>query len=91
MSTPLDGHGQPLNRDFNAARRATRGLHELIGFLRGIIADQYVSEEETEALAKWCVANREIAGIWPVSTLVQRIDAIYKDDIVYSGGARRLG
>jgi len=81
MAAPLDSDGQPLNRDYNHARRATRAIHELIGFLRGIIADQYVSAEETEALAKWCVANREIADVWPVSTLVQRLERIYEDGI----------
>lgn len=82
MGTALDDQELPLNRDYNAARRATRAIHKLIGFLRGIIADQYVSEEETEALAKWCVANREVADVWPVSALVRRLDAIYEDGIV---------
>jgi NAD-dependent DNA ligase len=82
MATDVDDHGQPVIREFNAARRTTRAVHELIGFLRGIIADKYVSEEETESLAKWCVANREVADIWPVSTIVRRIDAIYADGVV---------
>jgi hypothetical protein len=81
MRTATDNHGQPLNQAFNANRRANRAISELIGFLRGIIADQYVSECECEQLAKWLVANREIADIWPVSALVERIDRIYQDGV----------
>ncbi len=81
MKTATDNHGQPLNQAFNANRRANRAISELIGFLRGIIADQYVSECECEQLAKWLVANREIADIWPVSALVERIDRIYQDGV----------
>ena len=81
MSAPLDRDGQPLAHEYNHARRATRAIHELIGFLRGIIADQYISSEEAESLAKWCVANREIADLWPVTTLVERLDRIYADGV----------
>ena len=81
-TTELDEHGQPIIREYNAARRASRGVHELLGFLRGIIADNFISEQETESLAKWCVANREIADIWPVNVLVRRIDSIYADGLV---------
>ncbi|MFI5086777.1 MAG: BRCT domain-containing protein [Terriglobales bacterium] len=81
MATPLDSDGQPLALNYNHARRATRAIHELIGFLRGIIADQYISSAEAESLAKWCVANREIADVWPVSTLVERLDRIYADGV----------
>ena len=81
MKTATDSHGQPINQRFNVYRRANRAISELIGFLRGIIADQYVSECECEQLAKWIVANREIADIWPVSALVERIDRIYQDGV----------
>lgn len=81
MNAGLDEHGQPLNQHFNYNRRVNRAVSELIGFLRGIIADQYISEAECEQLAKWLVANREISDIWPVSVLVERIDRIYRDRV----------
>jgi len=40
----LDDHGQPLEKALNASRRITRAIHELIGFMRGIIADDYPKE-----------------------------------------------
>ncbi|MBZ5655706.1 MAG: BRCT domain-containing protein [Acidobacteriia bacterium] len=81
MKTASDDHGQPLNQNLNENRRANRAISELIGFLRGIIADRYVSASECEQLAKWLVANREIADIWPESALVERIDRIYRDGV----------
>lgn len=81
MKAALDGHGQPVSATLNQNRRANRAISELIGFLRGIIADQRISEAECEQLAKWLVGNREIADVWPVSALVERIDRIYRDGI----------
>jgi NAD-dependent DNA ligase len=80
MKTGLDVHGQPAIQ-FNYSRRANRAVSELIGFLRGIIADHYISGDECEQLAKWLVANREISEVWPVSALVERIDRIYRDGV----------
>jgi len=81
MGTILNSNGQPINRTFNANRRINRAINELIGYMRGIIADDYVSSKECEQLAKWLIANREIADIWPVSVLVERIDRIYQDGV----------
>lgn len=79
MPIPLDKHGQPFNLDSNYSRRMTRALHELLGLLRGIVADNYVSEVEAETLAKWVVTNREVANEWPVHVLVDRLERIYED------------
>ena len=77
----LDEHGQPLNSNLNQHRRIVRGVHELIGFLRGIIADGCINPAESEGLAKWLVANREIANEWPVSVLADRLAEIYERGI----------
>ncbi len=81
MGIPLDDHGQPLSLSLNYPRRVNRATNELIGFLRGIIADGRVSPEECEQLAKWVVANSEITDLWPINILVQRIERIYNDGI----------
>lgn len=79
MSTNLDAQGQPLVSDYNYSSRVNRGIHELIGFLRGIVADNHINEKESDALGMWLVANRELAEHWPVRTLAQRIERIYAD------------
>ena len=61
--------------------RVSRATSELIGFLRGIVADGHVSPDESEQLARWAVGNREIADLWPVNVLVQRLERIYRDGI----------
>lgn len=81
MSTFLDKDGQPLDSRYNENRRINRALNELSGFLRGIIADRYVSQEETESLAKWLVVNKDIHNSWQVRALADRIDLIYRDGI----------
>jgi NAD-dependent DNA ligase len=81
MPTRLDEDGQPIIAGYNENRRINRALNELSGFLRGIIADNYVSSEETESLAKWLVANKEIHNAWQVRTLAERIDRIYRDGV----------
>ncbi len=80
MSTKLDFHAQP-EPWMNHARRVNRATQELIGFLRGILADGKITTDECDQLAKWLVGNREIADLWPVNVLVQRIDQIYKDGV----------
>ncbi len=80
MATKLDSQAQP-EASMNHARRVNRATNELIGFLRGIIADGFITTDECDALAKWLVGHREISEMWPVNILVERIDRIYKDGV----------
>lgn len=79
--TRLDNDGQPAISGYNENRRINRALNELAGFLRGIIADNYISSEETESLAKWLVANKDIHEAWQVRALADRIAEIYRDGV----------
>jgi hypothetical protein len=81
MATRSDLDGQPVISGYNESRRINRALNELAGFLRGIVADNYVSAEETESLAKWLVANKDIHDTWPVRILADRIALIYQDGV----------
>jgi hypothetical protein len=81
MNPRLDGDGQPVNLEYNSNRRINRAISELLGFLQGIVADQHVSSDECEQLAKWVLANREVADVWPVSAVVERLDRIYQDHV----------
>jgi len=75
----LDDHGQPVNRFLNQHRRLDRGVNELIGFARGVLADGRVDRSEAIALAKWIVANEEVATTWPVSVLSERVMKVFED------------
>lgn len=79
MKTPLDAHGQPVNTRFNASQRITRAINELMGFMRGIVADDHISEGEAEKLAHCLFVNREAAEHWPVNVLAARLNRIYAD------------
>jgi hypothetical protein len=71
--------GQPLSLAWNFQRRVDAGIDELIGLIRGVMADGEVSEGEVHALAAWTLNHGEIAGDWPVNVLVRRLNRIYED------------
>ncbi|MBZ5722733.1 MAG: BRCT domain-containing protein [Acidobacteriia bacterium] len=81
MSAPLDGNGQPISLGLNRTGRINRAINEINGFLRGVLADNYISADECEQLAKWVMGNREVSDIWPVSVLVERLNCIYQDGV----------
>jgi NAD-dependent DNA ligase len=78
----LDAHSQPIETRWNAARRADRTIHELLGLAKGIIADGVVSPEEALLLQNWIAANSEAAHMWPGDVLSQRLELIFADGIV---------
>jgi hypothetical protein len=78
-SAALNADGQPVNRRFNAARRADRDVQELLGLIRGIIADGVVHDSEVIALEEWLAARPDAHDVWPISVLAPRIRAILAD------------
>jgi NAD-dependent DNA ligase len=81
LRTFLDAQGQPDAR-FNAQKRIDRGVSELLGLARGVLADGVVTEAEAHALRNWLHANPDLAGVWPVSALGARLEQIFEDGIV---------
>jgi NAD-dependent DNA ligase len=81
-SLVLDDYGQPQNRAYNQRRRADRAINEMLGLVRGVIADGRVSDEEVESVRHWLVQNAEVAHVWPISVLADRITRIFSDGIV---------
>ena len=75
----FDPDGQPLSRAWNFQRRLDAGIDELIGLIRGIVADALVTESEAAVLAAWVLKHSEIACDWPVNVLVRRLNRIYAD------------
>ena len=81
-STPVDDHGQPLNRDYRKNQVADRQIDEVIGLCKGILADGMVNQGEAETLLKWLENNRESANKWPNCVLYPRIEAMLQDGIL---------
>lgn len=61
------------------ARRLEEGLAEVLGIVRGIVADGEVSPDEADGLAAWTRARPEVAARWPVNLLHRRLGRILRD------------
>jgi hypothetical protein len=75
----LDPDGQP-NPAINIRRRESRDTSELLGIVRGILADGHVSDSEIVFLAEWLLTNQEFAARWPFNRLVERLAAALEDE-----------
>ena len=77
----LDSDAQPTPA-FNASRRIDRGIHEMLGLCRGVLADGHVSVDEALLLMNWMEANPDLVQQWPASALAQRLDRVFADGVV---------
>jgi NAD-dependent DNA ligase len=78
----LDDDGQPVSRALNRSARIDRAVDELIGFLKGVIADDEITDSEVIRLGEWVLMNEEVRGYWPVNVLSKRIDRIFADRMI---------
>ncbi len=78
----LDPHGQPYNVRFNRARRAERDLSEMLGLVKGVLADGQVTASEALRLKEWASTHRDATEQWPVNRLKERLDQIFADNSV---------
>ena len=76
-----DAHGQPVPQ-FGAARISGRNLDELMGFVRGILADGEVSEAEARSLLRWCECNPYAVAEWPGREIAARLSRVFADGVV---------
>lgn len=76
-----DEHGQPEPR-FGAARVAGRSFDELMGFVRGILADGEVTEAEARSLLQWCECNPLAVAEWPGREIAARLNRVFADGVV---------
>ena len=74
-----DPHGQPFNIRFNRARRAERDISELLGLMKGVLADGEVTEMEAGLLRDWACSHADAVEQWPVNRLKDRLDRIFAD------------
>lgn len=75
----LDDHGQPLGLGWNAHRRAERDISELLGVIKGMLADGEVSPSEADYLRAWIARHPDATTKWPVSAICHRIETIFRD------------
>src|SRR3954463_2521073 len=60
MRKDLDHDGQPLREAFNWDRRLDRGMDELIGISRGVLADGVLVLDEARFLLDWLERNEPV-------------------------------
>lgn len=59
--------------------RVEQGLAEMVGVIRGVIADGVVSPDEATRLAEWTRENPQVAARWPANMLARRLENIVRD------------
>jgi NAD-dependent DNA ligase len=77
-------------RALQAQRRVEHGLAEMMGLVRGVVADGVVSSDEASRLAEWTRANPETAARWPANILARRLGRIFADGRLDSRERQRL-
>lgn len=70
--------------------RVGQGLAEMVGIVRGVIADGRISPEEATHLAQWTRDNPDVAAQWPANVLARRLEQIFRDGRVDGRERRHL-
>ena len=81
-ATPLDEHGQPKNKSFNAVQNLGKSLDELYGLCKGFLADRKLADVEIGFLDRWLSTNSQIAEHWPADVISLRIKEILVDGVI---------
>ena len=79
--TTLDADGQPSPL-YNHARRADRDVSEMLGLVKGILADGIVTEGEARMLRDWVHRHPDAVATWPGDVLLDRLYRIFADGVV---------
>lgn len=69
-STSVD---ESLIRVYRHTAIADRQIDELIGIVKGVMADGMVTQGEVEFLLRWMETNRQAANVWPAKALYPRL------------------
>lgn len=78
--TWLNEHGQPLIQAFRAQAVADRQIDELIGIIKGVMADGMVHQGEVEFLIRWMESNAASLDAWPAKAIYPRLLAALADN-----------
>lgn len=74
-----DRHGQPLVSAYRSDAVAERQIDELIGLVKGVLADGAICQGEVEFLHGWLTTNRYASTAWPANVLYPRIAQALQD------------
>lgn len=77
-ATKLDADAQPSG-GFNASRRLDRDISEMLGLVKGVLADGVVTVGEAELLRDWAKAHPDVVRDWPGRILHERLKSIFAD------------
>ena len=75
----IDHNGQPLIQAFRSEAVIDRQIDELIGIVKGVMADGMVHQGEVEFLLAWLEANRSALDKWPAKAIYPRLKAALAD------------
>ena len=75
----LDLHGQPRNRYFNMHMREARAIEQLLGFVRGVLSDGVVTDDEARSLREWIGKNPDLAAGFPGRQIADRLFDVFAD------------
>jgi len=78
----FDRDGQPLAQALRRDAVEGRQVDELLGLVKGVLADGALCEGEVHFLLRWLESNHEIVDSWPASVIYPRIVAALADDHV---------
>lgn len=79
-----DTDGQAPNRFIRGEVVADRDVDELIGIIKGVLADGQVVEDEADFLVNWIQTHVTAAGAWPARVLYPRLTVALQDDSLTS-------
>jgi NAD-dependent DNA ligase len=80
MDSELDYDGQPASEAFNWDRRLDRGMDELIGIARGVLADGNFVIEEASFLLNWLERNEPVRRNFFGKVLYDALSEALADD-----------
>ena len=79
LKDKLDQDGQPLVKAFRSNAVIDRQIDELIGLIKGVMADGMVHQGEVEFLMRWIEVNRDVKDKWPAKAIYPRLMAALED------------
>lgn len=82
LGSKLDMNGQPLNKAFRSEAVIDRQIDELIGLIKGVMADGMVHQGEVEFLIDWMNTNHQARDKWPAKAIYPRLVAAMEDGII---------
>src|SRR5689334_13402297 len=82
MKEQLNDDAQPSNQAFNWNRRLDRGMDELIGIARGVLADGCLVLEEVRFMRDWLRRNEPLTFDFFGRKLLDAFDQVLADDVM---------